>query len=356
MERRGQATRRATARLAITAITVLVAISIVVGLVVVLIKAMTTGYRPKALYNTLLTTGMVVAGLLALRWIRTSVERGMVFYTLSCIGALAIMAVMDYRTYIVKLDRDFDFSTTLYAPHLGILLVALIAGLRPAFFTAVAAVGYLILLSQFLSDPWNAGTPIVIALVMPFTASVVDRLLDEVERESQRAHLAETSIDIMTHDLGNPLTVLSASLDMLEDESLLPHQREAFMETIRSSTHTLKGLLNEFGQIPHLDKAMPREMVDLHGIVHETVEFYARPMCDKHGQTLCADLHPVEVIGVPSRLGRLVRELLNNAIKYSSPNGRIEVTLHADEQAILQVSDNGCGIKSEELPHVFDVH
>jgi len=357
MEDRGHSTRLAAARIVIIAVTALVGASVVLALGLIITRAMTIpGYRPRAWYNTLLSAGILVSGLLALRWIRTSVEQGVVFFALFCIAAQAMMAGLDYQNYVLGLGRDWDFSVSFYVPHLGILAVALVAGMRPAFVTAVGGVTYLLLVGQFIPDPLEIGTPMIIALALPFTALLVERLLDEVESEARRARLAENSIDIMTHDLGNPLAVLSASLDMLEEQKDSPDQGEILMRAIRRSTRTLRHLLDEFREIPHMDQAAPMEMVDLTGIVQDVIQLYARPMCKRHGLTLHSDLQSVEIVGAPSRLSRMTRELLTNAMKYSSTGGHIEVKLHADEQAVLQVSDNGSGISEEELPYVFEQH
>ena len=357
MKSRGEITRLAAAKLVITVITVLVGISIVVGLVYVLVKMMTIlDYQPRALHQTMLSIGMVVAGLLALRWIRTSLQQGMVFYVLFSMAMVVAMEVLDYRLYVGSYGRDYNVFPTLYVPHLGILMVALIVGLRSALVTAVGGVAYLMFMNRYLAQPGAIGTPLIIALALPFTAILVERLLDEVEKEAYRARLAELSLDVMAHDLGNPLAVLSATLEMLEEEGPPSEYRETLMRAVRRNTRTLQRLLDEFREIPHLDKAVPLEMVDLRGIVSDIVELYARPMSKKGGQTLNSSLQPAEVLGVASRLSRLARELLTNAIKYTPRGGRIEVTLRIDEEAILRVSDNGWGIGEEELVHVFDPH
>ena len=357
MEHRGQAARLTAARRVIITITVLVGLSIVLALAMIVIKVTTIpGWRAVTWHNTLLSLGMVVSGLLTLRWIRTALQRSLVFYALSNIAMVAIMYVLDYQAYIRNLISSYDFSSALYVAHLGILLVALIAGLRAALVTAAGGVAYLLLLSRFMPNPGMVATPIVVALILPFTAVLVERLLDEVEREAQRARLAETSLDIITHDLGSPLTVLSTSLEMLEEDDLLPGQRETLMWAIQHSTRALKSLLDEFREIPHLDGPAQMQKVGLHGIAHDVVEFHARPICERRRQTIHADLRPVEVIGSPSRLGRLMRELLTNAAKYTPSGGHIEIALWAEEQAILRVSDNGWGMEEEELAFAFERH
>lgn len=355
MKKRGETTRLTAARLLITAMTVSVGIFTVFGLVAVGIKMATTaGYQPKALYNTMLSIGMIMSGLLLLWKIRTSLQRGLVFYALFNMAMVAVMQALDHRLY-VELGRDPNVSSALYVPHIGVLMVALIVGLKAALVTAAGGVVYLIFLSQFMQDPTSVGTPIIIAVALPFTALLVERLLDEVEREAQRAHFAELSLSAMAHDLGNPLTVLSVSLELLDRKGEMPpEQRETLLRTIRRNTRTLQHLLDEFREVPHLNEAVSMEMVNLHSLVHDVVELYARPTCDRHNQTLHANLQPVEVFGAPSRLGRMTRELLTNAMKYTPPGGHIKVTLHANEWALLRVSDSGWGIKKEDLSHVFD--
>jgi signal transduction histidine kinase len=352
---RGETTRLAAARLLITAITVIVGASIVFGLAYVVVKMMTTpGYRPRALYNTMLSIGIVMSGLLVLWKIHTSLQQGLVFYALFNMIMVAAMQALDYRLY-VEIGKALDISSALYVPHIGVLMVALIVGLKAALVTAAGGVVYLIFLSQFMQDPMSVGTPIVIAVVLPFTALLVERLLDEVERETHRARLAEISLSVMAHDLGNPLTVLSISLELLDrKEEMPPEQSETLLRAIRRNTRTLQHLLDEFREVPHLNETVSMETINLHSIVHDVVELYGRPMCDRHKQILHADLQPVKVIGAPSRLGRMTRELLANAMKYTPPGGHIKVTLQADEWAILRVFDSGWGIKKEELAHVFD--
>lgn len=335
--------------------TVSVGIFTVFGLVAVGIKmANTAGYQPKALYNTMLSIGMIISGLLLLWKIRTSLQRGLVFYALFNMAMVAVMQALDHRLY-VELGKDPNVSSALYVPHIGVLMVALIVGLKASLVTAAGGVVYLIFLSQFMPDPMSVGTPIIIAVVLPFTALLVERLLDEVEREAQRAHFAELSLIAMAHDLGNPLTVLSVCLELLDRKGEMPsEQRDTLLRTIRRNTGTLQHLLDEFREIPRLNETVPMETVNLHSLVHDVVELYARPTCDEHNQTLHANLQPVEVFGAPSQLGRMTRELLTNAMKYTPPGGHIKVTLHANEWAILRVSDSGWGIKKEDLPHVFD--
>jgi signal transduction histidine kinase len=64
---------------------------------------------------------------------------------------------------------------------------------------------------------------------------------------------------------------------------------------------------------------------------------------------------PVEVWGDAVRLRQVVVNLLDNAIKYTRPGGRIEIrTWRRKDRGVLQITDNGIGIPSHALPHVFE--
>jgi CheY-like chemotaxis protein/anti-sigma regulatory factor (Ser/Thr protein kinase) len=62
------------------------------------------------------------------------------------------------------------------------------------------------------------------------------------------------------------------------------------------------------------------------------------------------------VHGDPARLEQVVSNLLDNAVKYTPPGGRVEVTMAADGiDAVLTVKDTGVGIHSDALPLIFDL-
>ena len=70
-----------------------------------------------------------------------------------------------------------------------------------------------------------------------------------------------------------------------------------------------------------------------------------------NGVRFDARLEPTTVNGVSSRLERAVANLLDNAAKWSPPDGTVEVDLHGGE---LRVRDHGPGIAADDLPRVFD--
>src|SRR5258708_342686 len=88
----------------------------------------------------------------------------------------------------------------------------------------------------------------------------------------------------------------------------------------------------------------------------EVVE-YSKPLADSKSQALeilPAD-PPAPVLARSSDLKKLILILLDNAIKYTPTDGRIEVRIaHFADQSFLEVKDTGIGIAEEDIPHIFE--
>ena len=352
MSGRGETVRQNTARIIVIVITALVGLSTIMALALIVSRFLTRpGYLPRNPQNTVINLAQFIIGLVTLRFFKTRWRTAFMIFIILHIALYTAMCFLQ-----TPIDPT-SYRVDAYIPHLGILLAALIVGFNAAWAVAAIAAAYSFWLVNRLGIPFDQSvTPIIIALILPFIATLIDRLLDEVESEAQRRRIAEDSIKIMSHDFGNPLAVLISSMEMMEDMELEPEQTAILMRAVRRNTHTLQHLLDEFRQVPHLDEKPPMRKVNLSHIVSDVVELYARPLYEKRGQTMHAQLQSVQVFGNPSRLGRVTRELLTNAIKYTPQGGQIKVILQAKEQAILQISDNGWGLEPEEIAHIFESH
>jgi signal transduction histidine kinase len=98
------------------------------------------------------------------------------------------------------------------------------------------------------------------------------------------------------------------------------------------------------------------EPVDICRLVEEVVEAVRPRMIEKHLQ-LATHLpaEPVWLDGDPARLHQVMSNLLVNGINYTDLNGRVAIDLaHGPHAVVLTVSDTGCGIGADVLPHVFE--
>jgi signal transduction histidine kinase len=100
---------------------------------------------------------------------------------------------------------------------------------------------------------------------------------------------------------------------------------------------------------------LERRRVDIAPIVAAAIES-TRGLAAAKNVTIAAHIEPTDVDGDPPRLQQVATNLLTNAIRFTPPDGRVDVTVeHSAGRVQLRVTDTGIGIEAEFLPHVFDL-
>jgi two-component system sensor histidine kinase MprB len=168
----------------------------------------------------------------------------------------------------------------------------------------------------------------------------------ENSRDAQRQLVADAS-----HELRTPLTAIRANIELLEHApELPPAERAAMLESARGQLEDLTVLVGDLVDLarPGEQPVEPPEDVRLDALVSDAVE-RARRHAPKTTFELTAE--PCIVHARPARVARAVGNLLDNAVKWSPPDGAVEVRVHEGE---VIVRDHGPGIAKGDLPHVFD--
>ena len=161
---------------------------------------------------------------------------------------------------------------------------------------------------------------------------------------------------MLGHELRNPLAAISSALELLR---LGAGSRERLHGVLDRQTSQLRRLVEDLldlARITRGDIPLRSEPAALVGIVESAVRG-ATPQAEAKRHELVLELpaEGVEIEGDPVRLEQVVANLLGNAVKYTPAGGRIEVRLAREgEEAVLSVRDNGVGIPTDLLPHVFD--
>ncbi|HWF74735.1 MAG TPA: HAMP domain-containing sensor histidine kinase [Solirubrobacteraceae bacterium] len=178
-------------------------------------------------------------------------------------------------------------------------------------------------------------------------AGTFNSTLDALERsvESQRNLVADAS-----HELRTPIATLRANLQLLrEEERLSQLDRDALREDMISELDELTGLV---GDVVELARGR-QPTAELHDVRVDLVagDLIERTTRRAPGLTFNAGLEPTLVRGEADRIGRAVNNLLDNARKWSPPDGVIDVELR---DGTLTVRDHGPGFHEEDLLYVFD--
>lgn len=205
-------------------------------------------------------------------------------------------------------------------------------------------------LSDRLPHP---GVPDEIGRLVDTLNDMLDRL--EHGMEAQRNFTADAS-----HELRSPLSRLRAELEIALRR---PRDGASYVETIRSALDevaSLTLLVEELLILARLDAGQERselERLPLRELVQEATR-RLESVAQRRGVAISVDGELGTMVSSARGAVRLaLTNLLDNAIKYSPPGGVVRVKLLVDDaagQAVVRVSDQGPGIDSSDLPHLFE--
>jgi len=168
----------------------------------------------------------------------------------------------------------------------------------------------------------------------------------------QREFAADAS-----HELRTPLTIVRSSVEHLRRHRAQPVEEvgEA-LDDIDVEVDRLTSLVDDLLLLARSDSGvieLRRESVDLSEVAGEALQ-RLRAQAESRGVELRLDAAPVAVDGDPDRLRQLVAILIDNAIRHSPTGAAVRVGIRGDAHPGISVEDEGPGIRSEDLPHVFD--
>ena len=193
------------------------------------------------------------------------------------------------------------------------------------------------------------------------------RRASEAARSAQRqaedaAQLRAEFLGVASHDLRAPLTVMLAMTQLLQQQlhregTLAADQLERSLGRIHASATQMQHLLDEMSDAVHLKSG---EALSLSLAPVDLVEIVQRVASGAHttplgkSRTITLDCPSAAVISADAaRMQRVVQNLLDNALKYSTAPQPVIVTVEKCEKAVaLRVRDYGVGIPADELPRV----
>jgi two-component system CheB/CheR fusion protein len=203
--------------------------------------------------------------------------------------------------------------------------------------------------------------------------SILSLVVDVTERQALEDNLRETTarlaeadqrknafLALLGHELRNPLTPVRSTLDTL---ALSPQPDAATYQQavgrIDRQIRHLERLVQDLLDAARISRGaivLRSQREDLAGLAREALEALSPALAERaHHLEVSLPEAPVWVQGDATRLVQVITNLLDNAIKYTEPGGRIHLALTcAQGQACLRLSDSGQGIAPEDQPWLFD--
>jgi signal transduction histidine kinase len=195
----------------------------------------------------------------------------------------------------------------------------------------------------------------VVVVAAAFGWLYAGRALVPIRESSRRQR--EFAADA-SHELRTPLAVIRSNVELLRATSAAadPEAREA-VDDIDAEARRMASLVDQLLLLARADSdaiELERVSCDLAEEAGDAFEAFL-PVASDHGVRLELDVAEATVHGDPSRLRQLVAILVDNAVRHTPPDGTVRVDVRRDgDRARLVVEDDGPGIRSDDLPRVFD--
>jgi signal transduction histidine kinase len=254
----------------------------------------------------------------------------------------------------------------------AVVALAIVSGRGPATVAAIVGVaGDNILLREPIGRPVITGVRDVIdfglflgvAIVVGWLVDRVQRARAEAVAAAERERMAREDLDrlvaTITHDLATPLGAIQGTIQFARKHAALSDvdvsRLLSRVETAAARATSLIRALADAKSIEQQSFSLQSRPLDLREVVEPLVSMLDR-LSDRHPIALAMDAGPILINGDADRLGRVIENLITNAVKYSPDGGAVEVYVgRRDGTAVLTVRDHGMGMPDEARERVFEL-
>lgn len=182
----------------------------------------------------------------------------------------------------------------------------------------------------------------------------------DVTHLKQLERIRKDFVANVSHELKTPLTSIKGYLEaLLEGAKDDPERCVEFLGIIRKHTDNLNAILSDLLQLSTIESGLyrwRRESISVSDLVEKAVQV-VQPAAEKKRQALSVVLGepPISLTGDADKLGEVLVNLLDNAVKYTPEEGKITVEAQqSDVMVRICVSDTGVGIPPKDIPRIFE--
>jgi signal transduction histidine kinase len=195
-------------------------------------------------------------------------------------------------------------------------------------------------------------------------AATFDRMAGQLEASFERERALDAGrremVAAISHDLRTPLTTIRAMVEAITDGVVSePDEVRRYLDLVRGEVRHLSHLIDDLFELSQIESGsltLDLAPTPLPELLTQTLEVYQAPARDggvalEHATE--ADVPPVAADA--ARLGRVIRNLVDNAIRHTPAGGRVRVEARAQGETVqVSVSDTGPGLAPGEAERIFE--
>jgi signal transduction histidine kinase len=182
-----------------------------------------------------------------------------------------------------------------------------------------------------------------------------------IEQQSEELKALNSTKDrlfsIIAHDLRSPLSSLKGVMQLLENEFISKEEFRQLSKRLQQNVDNVHGMLENLllWSLSQMDGIKPNvKNFDLNFVIEETVILFKEVFTQKQINLTNNSSLNLQALGDEYQIRTVLRNLLNNAIKFTPQNGQIEIVSSVEKHFVnLKISDTGMGIRKEDLAQIF---
>lgn len=175
-----------------------------------------------------------------------------------------------------------------------------------------------------------------------------------------RTHIRDDFIATVSHDMRAPLNTISGFASVLADVGPLNSEQDLYVQHIQRATDRMLATINDLLDLARTRTELREEdyrACDMCDIVRAVVDEWSSHALSRRVrlELILPEVGDCTITGSAEQIQRAIGNLIDNAIKYSAPDQTVEIQLNVGESdLLLSVRDAGVGIRSDDLPHIFE--
>lgn len=218
--------------------------------------------------------------------------------------------------------------------------------------------------ATYLIATLRIGDPKIISLLVLGVGAalfIIDYvLINSFERVAEASRMKTEFIGIVSHQLRSPLTNLRFALELLMSGKMgnVGTDELEYFRILRENTQRMGELINDLIVVSRIESGefpLKREKIDFVSMVNKIVE-KSRPFAEASNVAITTeiDLNIESILTDGLWLEQVVKNLLDNAIRYTKGRGEIKIKVSHDKHKIdFQIKDSGVGIPKDEQKYIF---
>lgn len=277
---------------------------------------------------------------------------------------LALIVEKDVPVEFVLIRHDITSMQESLESIMLIVMLIMLFGILAAVLVTMYFSGSIVrpfrqvndIVQQYSKGDYNVRIPIsdteeATQLALSFNA-MADQLNDL--ENTRRSFVANVS-----HELRSPLTSMRGFLEAMQDGTIEPAEHDQYIDIVLSETKRMTTMVNDLLDLARIESgktAINLEVFDINELIRRTlITFEARIYEQKMDVDIRFAQEQCFVEADPAQISQVLRNLIDNAIKYSGGATQIRLATYTlRREVFVTVQDFGQGIPEEDAPHIFD--